>query len=121
MICDGRVDNPNAKIEDGLVQCCQPQEDDDSLERALTWLGNNFSVRRNPGRRGAGSTWHYYYLYGLERVGRLTARRLIGEHDWYREGAAELIKLQDGVLGSIKPRMTTSLGNEYTETAFALL
>ncbi|MGI9427048.1 MAG: DUF4159 domain-containing protein [Bythopirellula sp.] len=95
VICDGRVDNPNAKIEDGLVQCCQPQADDDSLERALTWLGNNFSVRRNPGRRGAGSTWHYYYLYGLERVGRLTARRLIGEHDWYREGAEYLISQQD--------------------------
>ena len=95
VICQGRVDNPNAKIENGLVQCCQPQEEDDSLERALTWLGNNFSVRRNPGRRGAGSAWHYYYLYGLERVGRLTARRIIGEHDWYREGAEYLVSQQD--------------------------
>ncbi len=95
VICDGRVDNPNAKIENGLVQCCQPQKEDDSLDRALTWLGNNFSVRRNPGRRGAASTWHFYYLYGLERVGRLTARRLIGEHDWYREGAEYLISQQD--------------------------
>ena len=95
VICKGRVDSPNAKIQNGLVQCCQPQEDDDSLERALTWLGNNFSVSRNPGRRGAGSTWHYYYLYGLERVGRLTARRLIGEHDWYREGAEFLLSQQD--------------------------
>jgi len=95
VICAGRVDNPNATIENGLVQCCQPQEEDDSLERALTWLGRNFSVRRNPGRRGAASHWHYYYLYGLERVGRLTARRLIGEHDWYREGAEFLINQQD--------------------------
>ncbi len=92
VICAGRVDKPNAKVENGLVQCCQPQEEDDSLERALTWLGNSFSVRRNPGRRGH---WHYYYLYGLERVGRLTARRLIGEHDWYREGAEFLISQQD--------------------------
>ena len=92
VICQGRVDNPNAKIENGLVQCCQPQEEDDSLERALTWLGNNFSVQRNPGPR---NNWHYYYLYGLERVGRLTARRLIGEHDWYREGAEYLISQQD--------------------------
>ncbi len=95
VICKGRVDNSNATIKNGLVQCCQPQEEDDSLDRALTWLGNNFSVRRNPGRRGAGSYWHYYYLYGLERVGRLTARRLIGEHDWYREGAEFLISQQD--------------------------
>ena len=95
VICNGRVDNPNATIENGLVQCCQPPEDENRLEDGLTWLGNNFSVRRNPGRRGAGSTWHYYYLYGLERVGRLTARRLIGEHDWYREGAEFLISQQD--------------------------
>ncbi len=95
VICAGRVDNPNATIQNGLVQCCQPQEEDDSLERALTWLGRNFSVRRNPGRRGAASHWHYYYLYGLERVGRLTARRLIGGHDWYREGAEFLINQQD--------------------------
>jgi len=95
VICEGRVDTPNAKIENGLAQCCQPQEEGDSLDRALGWLGNNFSVRRNPGRRGAGSTWHYYYLYGLERVGRLTARRLIGEHDWYREGAEFLVSQQD--------------------------
>jgi hypothetical protein len=30
------------------------------------------------------------FLYGVERVGRLTARRFIGDHDWYREGAAFL-------------------------------
>lgn len=95
VICQGRVDKANASIENGLVQCCQPQEEDDSLERALSWLGRNFSVRRNPGRRGAGSTWHYYYLYGLERVGRLTARRLIGGHDWYREGTEFLLSQQD--------------------------
>ena len=27
------------------------------------------------------------YLYGLERVGNLLRVRLIGKHDWYREGA----------------------------------
>jgi hypothetical protein len=95
VICDGRVDNPNADVVNGFIQCCQPQQEDDSLDRALAWLGRNFSVRRNPGRRGMGHIWHYYYLYGLERVGRLTARRLIGEHDWYREGAEFLIGQQD--------------------------
>ena len=95
VICAGRVDRPNAEVENGFVRCCQPQEEDDSLERALGWLGRNFSVRRNPGRRGMGHVWHYYYLYGLERVGRLTARRLIGDHDWYREGAEFLVGQQD--------------------------
>jgi len=95
VICAGRVDNPNAAIENELVQCCQPQAEENRIQDALTWLGNSFSVRRNPGRRGRGSTWHYYYLYGLERVGRLTAERLIGEHDWYREGAEFLVSQQD--------------------------
>lgn len=91
VICKGRVTNSNAKVKDGFVQCCQPNEEEDRLDDALTWLGNSFSVRRNPGSRA----WHYYYLYGLERVGRLTARRLIGEHDWYRAGAEYLISQQD--------------------------
>ena len=95
VICSGRVDRPNAEVENGLVQCCQPQDEDDSLERALGWMARNFSVRRNPGRLGREMAWHYYYLYGLERVGRLTARRLIGEHDWYREGAEFLVGQQD--------------------------
>jgi len=95
VICAGHVNSPNAVVKNGLVQCCQPQEDDDSLEMALNWLAQNFSVRRNPGRPGMESVWHYYYLYGLERVGRLTTRRFIGEYDWYREGAEFLVKQQD--------------------------
>ncbi len=95
VICSNHVNPPNAEVQNGLIQCCQKREDGDSLERALKWLGRNFSVTRNPGRRGAGHIWHYYYLYGLERVGRLTARRLIGEHDWYREGAELLARQQD--------------------------
>lgn len=68
----------------------------------LRWLGRNFSVARNPGLRG--STWLLYYLYGTERVGRLTARRFFysakGEpRDWYREGAKWLVQNQDGLSG----------------------
>ncbi|MCH2113586.1 MAG: DUF4159 domain-containing protein [Pirellulales bacterium] len=95
IICAGHVNKPNASIKDGFVQCCQPQVDDEALEKALNWLARNFSVRRNPGRLGMAGSWHYYYLYGLERVGRLTARRFIGEHDWYREGAEFLVQQQD--------------------------
>lgn len=95
VICSGRVGAESARIDGDRVQCCLPAEEDDSLERALAWLGRNFSVSRNPGPRNMSHTWHYYYLYGLERVGRLTARRFIGGHDWYREGAELLIAQQD--------------------------
>ncbi len=120
VICNGHVDNPNAKIENGLVQCCQPLGEDDSLDRALTWLGNNFSVSRNPGPGGGAGAWHYYYLYGLERVGRLTARRLIGEHDWYREGAEHLISQQYPISHHWEGRGHAEK-NSHIATALALL
>ena len=47
-----------------------------------------FTIQQNP---NVGSQWHYYFLYGVERIGRMTARRFIGGHDWYREGAAFLV------------------------------
>ncbi len=95
IICAGRVDRPNASVDNGLAQCCQASEPDESLELALIWMARNFSVRRNPGQHEASHRWQYYYLYGLERVGRLSARRFIGEHDWYREGAEFLVQKQD--------------------------
>jgi hypothetical protein len=120
VICQGKVTPADAKIQEGQVRCCLPQELDDSLERALTWLGRTFSVNRNPGSRGLSQVWHYYYLYGVERVGRLTARRFIGEHDWYREGAEYLIGQQD-----VFTRSWTGSGhaenNPHISTALALL
>ena len=120
VISTGHASEPNAEIKNGLVQCCRDQEEDNALENGLSWLGRNFSVARNPGRRGRGQIWHYYYLYGLERVGRLTARRLIGEHDWYREGAEFLIGQQDQFTHS-----WTGSGhaedNPHVSTALALL
>jgi hypothetical protein len=93
VICSQRVADPTARVDGGAAQCCLPPTEDDVLERAVVWMGRNFSVRRNPG--GGAGQWHLYYLYGLERVGRLTARRFLGEHDWYREGAELLVSQQD--------------------------
>jgi len=64
---------------------------EEARQLALNWLENNFSVEGNPG--GAGN-WHYYYLYGLERVGAFFGLEQIGGHDWYHEGAAQLIRSQ---------------------------
>lgn len=85
----------DAQVEGDRVLCCRPHEDDEHIERGLAWLSRHFSVERNPGSLELGALWHYYYLYGLERVGRLTARRLIGESDWYREGAEYFVNHQD--------------------------
>jgi hypothetical protein len=75
---------------DGTPPCCRPEDPYPSLERGLRWLANSFAVGHNPGT----SAWLLYYLYGIERAGRLSGKRFFGEHDWYREGAAFLLAMQ---------------------------
>lgn len=89
---------------------------DEAVDSALAWLDQNWAVDHHPpGNPGQG--YYYYYLYALERAGALTSRRYVGEHDWYREGAEELLKRQlaDGSWPS------GGYDNELVNTAFALL
>jgi hypothetical protein len=67
-----------------------------NLQRGIDWLAGRFRVTENFGH---GQQWRYYYLYGLERAGRLTGHRFFGSHDWYREGAEQLVHDQDRLLG----------------------
>lgn len=71
----------------------RPQRNNDTaaeraLARGLDWMSRNFSPDTNPGR----DTDFYYYLYGVERVALASGYKFFGERDWYREGAAELIR-----------------------------
>jgi hypothetical protein len=86
----------DAEIVNGQIRCCGAQQDNDALERALDWMGRHFQASSNP---GMGQNWLLYYLYGVERVGRLTNRRYLGAHDWYREGAEKLVAMQDHNIG----------------------
>lgn len=67
-----------------------------SLRDGLAWLGLHFTVRSNPGPRGsmAGPSWHFYYLYALERAGVLAGVDWMADHDWYGEGAEYLCGVQ---------------------------
>lgn len=100
-----------------VLQCCTADDEaPDRVGHGLQWLARNFDIQTNPGM----NSYHLYYLYALERVGRLTGRRLIGNHDWYREGAHHLIRLQNKTVGKILSNSPYQ-GNDYSETAFALL
>ncbi len=88
------------------------------IENGMNWLGANFSVRRNPGQ--SGGLWLLYYLYGMERAGRLTARRFIGKADWYREGAKFLVDEQDKLSG-FWGGAGTVMESRAIGTSFALL
>lgn len=111
------VQQSDAKAEGDRIQCCLPPGDaKDYVQDGLKWLGNNFSVAGNPGR----GMWVLYYLYGLERVGRMTSQRFIGGHDWYREGANFLVERQVPISGCWKGSGPGE-SNELIGTSFALL
>ncbi len=101
-------------VQGGAIRRCGHGEPDLALLRGVDWLGRNFRVDQNP---GGGAEWKLYYLYGLERAGRLAGLRYFGEHDWYREGAEELVKTRDPALGG----WTGGGGGPAVATSFALL
>jgi hypothetical protein len=98
---------------------------DAGLLDGLAWIGDVFTVTDNPVVPAASAMWHYYYLYGLERVGSLTGVRHHARQDWYRVGAEHLLGAQqkDGgwqeAKASGKPADSTE--SAITQTCFALL
>ncbi len=108
VIATDRVQSSDAQVVGNRIECCVAHEpgDSDRIERGIRWLGQHYSVSHNPG--SVGSMWLLYYLYGLERAGRLTARRFIplvprpgqpDRADWYREGAEQLVRSQESLSG----------------------
>ncbi|MBP7935644.1 MAG: DUF4159 domain-containing protein [Phycisphaerae bacterium] len=93
---------------DGVAPNCGKRALYRPIARGLQWLGTQFSVERNPGS----GAWLYYYLYGLERVGILSGLEHFGKHDWYREGAARLVRLQtgNGAWREVNPVVDTAFG-----------
>ena len=91
--------------------------DEASVKKGLKWLENNFAVDQNP---YGPPEWHYYYLYGIEKVGTLSGLTKFGKHEWYKIGAEYLIKNQraDGSWVSNSP---SDRSGEVIDTCFAIL
>lgn len=62
-------------------------ETEQAIADGLAWLEARFTPESNPG-----GTYPYYYLYGIERAGLATGRRVLSDRDWYRAGARSLIE-----------------------------
>lgn len=114
-ICETML-RPDKQVNpDGTPICCERPRPNKALEKGIDWIANKFTVGYNPG----GSSWHLYYLYGLERAGRLNGLRFFGEHDWYRAGARFLVDRQ-----SIRGNFRAVSGHEAAPViggSFALL
>jgi len=104
---------------DGTPKCCNPAPRTNlALRRGVAWLERHFAVGVNPGH---GGSWVLYYLYGVERAGRLSGQRFFGPHDWYREGAGYLIEGQAVRDGSWSASFTAIETDKVVATSFALL
>jgi len=96
VICEQMLRSDDGVTPDGIPPCCQGSPPNEPLDRGLAWLSRSFAVGHNP---GGANGWLLYYIYGVERAGRLSGLRFFGDHDWYREGAAYLVAMQNAVGG----------------------
>jgi hypothetical protein len=59
---------------------------DKNIDSGVAWLSKDFIA----------DTSDYYYLYGVERVGLASGLKFLGTANWYKQGAASIIKRQGG-------------------------
>lgn len=85
-------------------------------EYGLNWMAKHWSVSTNPGK----GDWLHYYLYGLERVGAMLDIEVIGEREWYWEGAEHLVNSQV-TSGINNGQWNDPHGRMESATCFALL
>ena len=103
-------------LQGDSIQQCGSGGVNKNLQRGIDWMAGHFQVGQN---FGAGHLWQFYYLYGLERAGRLAGIRFFGQHDWYRLGAEELVHAQDNVNGFWRGQLIET--DPVLATSFALL
>jgi serine/threonine protein kinase len=103
-------------LKGAVIESCGKRNEYRGIQVGLDWLANVFQVT---GNAGEGKLWQFYYLCGLERLGRLAGAKTVGTHDWYREGAIELVRLQDEQAGSWKGQFVEK--EPVLATAFAVL
>lgn len=99
MTCSGVAALAICKSELELAAAAwRPREEavEQALRDGCAWLATYFDPRANP---CSGPTptvgWKYYYLYSVERAGVLAGTYRFGGHDWWEEGAAHLLALQE--------------------------
>ncbi|MBI4569772.1 MAG: hypothetical protein HY719_15375 [Planctomycetes bacterium] len=83
-----------------------PRKVDQAIRDGIAWLALNYTMERNPyvaagGAAAGGANLaagikgnHYYYLYGMERMGVFGDIDKIDKNDWYTDGATVLLREQ---------------------------
>lgn len=116
LICGRQVNEALEQgYRDGAAPRCGKYRQHKAVAAGLNWLADNYTPARNPRL----PSWHYYWLYGAERVGMLSGLARFGNHDWYREGAQYLVNNQDSAVGGLLGG--GSWNRTIVDTAFAVL
>lgn len=84
--------NKSVLKEDGSSENCGVYPEEATVRKSLKWIGAHFGAQANDGFRVFPSP--FYTLYGIERAGRLTGHRFLGNQDWYRVGCEYLVRTQ---------------------------
>jgi hypothetical protein len=74
-------------VNEGKGGECKGNIEDKDIDRGLKWLADNYSkilAEQHP----------MYALYNMERVGTASGYKYFGTIDWYKAGAAHLVKAQ---------------------------
>ncbi len=90
LICGSKRFEGRETLVGDQIRNCGSGGFNPALQAGVDWLSAHFRISENFGARG-GQLWKYYFLYGLERTGRLSGLRYFGNHDWYFEGAEHLV------------------------------
>jgi hypothetical protein len=102
---------------------------DAAIQSGLAWLGQNFHANENAHAERSHvadpTRWLYYYLYSIERVGRIAAVEELGKQKWYPLGAKYLLETQkaDGSWWTGIPGVVWKQAGdlETADTCFAIL
>ena len=74
-----------------VLKICGVPTTDQPFQKGLKWLKRNYTITSNPGAYD----WGHYYLMALQRAMMIAPEHpLIGEHNWYEEGAAYFLSQQ---------------------------
>jgi hypothetical protein len=100
-----------------------------SIGKGIAWLGSKTNYGSNP-LFPNGNFWHHYWIYAVERAGRLLETEQFGSFEWYPQGVSWLLSKQQADGSWQRESWGNAMQNNFrdqilpgviTETCFAVL
>ena len=112
----------NLDTRTGVAANCGVYSESTPIAQGMNWISTYFDFEVFEKMLGKSDMYNFY---GIERLGRLSGQRFIGDHDWYREGCERLARMTHpsgrGSINSGKGLVEEIDKDDLLPTAFALL